>query len=529
MKILSILIIGILLFSGFSVIALPIINDRNLQRSFDIRTNYFIDNLHVEWNKTYGGINDEYAMFRSIKQAPYNEFLLFAQTYSFGSGSSDIWLLKIDSDGNELLNKTYGGANDEWPGWILETSDGGYIFTGTTFSYGNGESDLWLIKTDSDGNIQWDKTMGGSDSEWGQQIFQTSDNGYFIAARTNSYGAGQYDNWLIKTDENGNIIWDKTIGTRGAEWGGFVIQTSDGGYASIGYTTDVNVNDFDMQLIKMDENGNELWSQTYNDRGMEHGHGLRQCPDGSFILTGLTSEYWGSESDIFIVKTDTIGNEVWSKTLGGEEHHDIGNTVILTSDDNFLITGSLDSDLCLLKIDYDGNILYSYKIGGVGDDSGGDLIQLEGDEYIVLGYTNSYGSGGYDLWLLKLSISENNRPNKPSKPSGETNGKTGDEYIYTTSTTDPDGDDVFYLFDWGNGMTSFIQGPYESGVECNANGIWFDEGNYEIKVKAIDVHGAESEWSDPLSISMPKTKSINDFNSRIFRLIQRFPILEYLL
>jgi hypothetical protein len=119
-------------------------------------------------------------------------------------------------------------------------------------------------------------------------------------------------------------------------------------------------------------------------------------------------------------------------------------------------------------------------------------------------------------------ISENNPPNKPNKPSGKINGKTGEEYTYTSSTTDPEGDNVFYLFDWGNGETSFILGPYESGTECSASNIWFDEsgtecsasniwfedGNYQIKVKSIDEYGAESDWSDPLSITMPKNKKI---------------------
>ncbi|GAH35206.1 unnamed protein product, partial [marine sediment metagenome] len=124
---------------------------------------------------------------------------------------------------------------------------------------------------------------------------------------------------------------------------------------------------------------------------------------------------------------------------------------------------------------------------------------------------------------------ENQRPNKPSRPLGEINGNIGKEYNYTSSTTDPDGDDIFYLFDWGNDITSFILGPYESGEECIASGIWFEKGNYEIKAKAIDEHGAESEWSDSLSVSMPKSKLFNNFDTWITRLIQRFPFLEFLL
>jgi len=125
---------------------------------------------------------------------------------------------------------------------------------------------------------------------------------------------------------------------------------------------------------------------------------------------------------------------------------------------------------------------------------------------------------------------DNDPPNKPSKPSGKMNGKIGKEYIYTTSTTDPDGDDVFYLFDWGNGMTSFILGPYESGAECNTSGIWFEEGSYEIKVRSIDEYGAESEWSDPLSITMPKNKPINSpFLNFLENHPHMFPLLRQLL
>jgi hypothetical protein len=258
-----------------------------------------------------------------------------------------------------------------------------------------------------------------------------------------------------------------------------------------------------MQLIKIDENGNELWSQTFDNRGMEHGHGVVQSSDGGYILTGLTSEYWGGEADIFVVKTDYMGNEIWSRTFG-DESDDWGNTVIQTIDGNYLITGSLNSDLCILKMNDDGDLMGSYKIGGNGYDSGGDLIQLDSSNFLVSGYTESFGSGDYDVWLLKLMITENSIPYTPSRPMGPSSGNIDEEYTYTTSTIDPDGDQLFYLFDWGDGHTSFWYGPYDSGEECSASNIWFDRGTFEIRVKAQDVHGAESEWSDPLVVSMPR-------------------------
>lgn len=121
---------------------------------------------------------------------------------------------------------------------------------------------------------------------------------------------------------------------------------------------------------------------------------------------------------------------------------------------------------------------------------------------------------------------ENLPPNKPTI-TGPLSGKIEIEYTYKGLSNDANGDQLFYLFDWGNGMTSLILGPYESGVECSTSNIWFEEGNYEIKVKAIDEHGAESEWSDPLTVSMPK--SIDIYKPWLLKLIQRYPILEFLL
>ena len=120
----------------------------------------------------------------------------------------------------------------------------------------------------------------------------------------------------------------------------------------------------------------------------------------------------------------------------------------------------------------------------------------------------------------------NHPPNIPRAPSGPSIGIIGTPYSYSTSTTDPDGDDVYYLFDWGDESTSFIHGPYVSGAACNVSNIWYDAGSYEIKVKSIDEHGRESGWSDPLSVTMPKAKVINPLFIRIF---ERFPLLARLL
>jgi len=182
--------------------------------------------------------------------------------------------------------------------------------------------------------------------------------------------------------------------------------------------------------------------------------------------------------------------------------------------------------LCMIKIEENGNIIFNLKIGGERYDSGGDVIQLDNNDYVITGSTSSYGSGGYDVWLLKFSEIGNNVPNKPSTPSGAPSGKIREPYTYTTMTTDPDNDHIYYLFDWGDESDNDWIGPYDSGDECSASHIWTEEGNYEIKVKAKDIHGAESDWSDPLSVSMPKNKVIH---LGFFELIKNHPFLFPLL
>ena len=143
--------------------------------------------------------------------------------------------------------------------------------------------------------------------------------------------------------------------------------------------------------------------------------------------------------------------------------------------------------------------------GGPDVDSGKNVYQTIDGGYIVVGETKSYGAGDTDGWIVKFSAFENQQPNRPSRPSGPSSGKVNEEHTYTTLTTDPDGNQIYYMFDWGDYTNSGWLGPFGSGEECSASHIWFEQGSYQVRVKAQDSNGAESDWSDPLPVSMPKT------------------------
>lgn len=150
----------------------------------------------TEWSETYGGAGYDFAV--SVIQTSDGGYAMTGETNSFGAGGRDFWLVKTDSAGNIEWNKTYGGAGSDYGRSVVQTVDGGYAITGWTYSFGAGSADFWLVKVDSSGNMQWSKTYGGPNPDYGRCVVQTADGGYAITGGTYSFGAGDRDFWLVK-------------------------------------------------------------------------------------------------------------------------------------------------------------------------------------------------------------------------------------------------------------------------------------------------------------------------------------------
>jgi hypothetical protein len=374
----------------------------------------------VVWEKISEGNND-YGYY--VQQTSDGGYIVTGDKHSPGGGC---WLIKTDAEGNELWSKTFGEIDCDAGYCVQQTSDGGYIIVGATelsgseFSAGNkvavGE-EICLIKTDADGNETWLKTFGGDKWEVGYYVQQTSGGGYIIVGDTYSYGAGDWDIWLIKTDADGNELWNKTFGGEEFDVGYCVQKTSDGGYILVGATVSYGANLSDIWLIKTDADGNELWNNTFDRTELDSGNCVRQTTDDGYIVEGVTGSYYDNSRDIWLIKTDSDGNEIWDKTFGGADS-DTGHCVQQTSDGGYIVIGEtvvkeyLITDALLTKLSASGDISWQLKFGGPEYDTGSYVIQTTDGSYVTTGYTAERISGFscenfdrqhyYHLFLIKL-------------------------------------------------------------------------------------------------------------------------------
>ena len=197
--------------------------------------------------------------------------------------------------------KTFGGSGNDHGHSVQQTSDGGYVIAGSTDSYGAGSADVWLIETDSSGSMAWNKTFGGSGNDYGHSVRETPDGGYIIAGYTGSYGSGG-DVWLIKADSSGSLTWDKTFGGSGDDYGHSVQETSDGGYVTAGATGSYGAGNDDVWLIKTDSSGNAVWDKTIGGSNSDYGWLVQQTSDGGYIIAGYTGSYGAGGYDIWLIK-----------------------------------------------------------------------------------------------------------------------------------------------------------------------------------------------------------------------------------
>lgn len=359
-----------------------------------------------------------------------------------------------------IWQNTIGGSDTDFSTVFESTADGGYILGGYSTSNisgdktenSNGQIDIWIVKIDGSGNIMWQNTIGGSGDDFLISMKKTSDGGYIVGASSDSNISGDktensrggLDYWILKLDGSGAIVWQKTYGGAQPEFDTYVVETADGGYFVGGYSdsdvsgekTDPTNGQRDYWALKLDNTGAIVWQNSIGGSLVDRPQAAFQTSDGGYIIGGFsTSGISGDKTeanlggnDYWIVKLNFDGTIQWQNTIGGNDS-DTFRDIIQTADGGYLVGGYSksnisgdktensqgDFDLWILKLDENGTIVWQNTIGGSGIDYPRDVKQLADGSYIIGAWSNSNisgdktenSNGGYDYWLIKLSVSGN--------------------------------------------------------------------------------------------------------------------------
>ncbi len=355
------------------------------------------------WTRAYGSTEEEIGA--AAIQTPEQGFIAAGMQMSAFGPKPQIYFIKTDADGNTLWHRTYGGVESESARDLGLAPDGGYLLAGQTTSFGAGQQDLYMLRTNSDGDSLWSHTYGGADADEGSALAVVAD-GYLIAGSTRSFGPGSISGYLVRTDLAGDSLWTRAYGGNGADSFNAIASCRDGCFILTGTTTSFGAGGSNLYLLKIDSTGTPLWSQAYGGDGDESGHAVVETADGGYAVAGSADLLGNGDLDFYLIKTDSDGNLLWSRTYGGASS-DIANSLAKTPDNGYLLLGSTLSygdggDLYLIKTDALGDTLWSRRYGGTDFDAGYSISTTTRGNYIIGGATRSFGHGGDDLYLLRF-------------------------------------------------------------------------------------------------------------------------------
>lgn len=353
--------------------------DKN-NESFDFWVMKFSSEDILEWNKTFGGTDDDRGY--DIISTSDNGFALLGYSKSSdddvseNAGAQDFWMVKITAEGFISWQKTFGFLGADSGSSLVQTSDNGYLITGVldvSASNGQGNSktflkhaggDIWAIKLNSLGEIEWSKYFGGSFTDTPFGVVETVDNSYIIVASSDSNDfnisnhKGSYDFWVLKISNEGNLIWEKSFGGSEVEEPRGITNTNDGNIVIVGDTrsTDIDISSnnggADLWMIKISTDGDLIWEKTFGGTSFDVARSISQSKDNGFIISGnsrssdlnFTNQ---GQNDAWILKVDNSGNLLWQEFIGGSENEFLYDAVQLKNQSIIAIgeSASLDSDI----------------------------------------------------------------------------------------------------------------------------------------------------------------------------------------
>jgi hypothetical protein len=400
-----------------------------------IQEEEIINTGSLDFAKTFGGSKNE--VFYSIDKTIDGGYVIAGYTQSVDgdiitktAASFDFWIQKFSIDNTLEWQKTFGGSEDDSAASIIQTKDGGFAVLGyskssdTDVSVNAGDKDFWFLKLSNSGNLLWEKTFGFSGADYGTTLLEAKDGGFLITgvldvsgsngegnskSRATKHAGGDY--WVIKTDGYGNLQWRKFFGGSLSELPLGVVETRNNNFIIVGssdsddFNIENNKGSYDFWMIKIASTGALLLEKSFGGSAIDEARAIAATNDGNFIVVGDTRSsdvdvsLNNGAADIWILKISAEGDLIWEKTIGGSSF-DVARAIYKTQDNGFLIAGSsrsLDNgfenkgqnDALILKIDENGNLLWQKTAGGSEIDFLYDVVELNNKLIIAVGESSS--------------------------------------------------------------------------------------------------------------------------------------------
>jgi len=352
----------------------------------------------AEFDLNFGSNGDDRARYGVITSLNH---LLTVGSYQTETNYTDFYLVEMDINGNFIREKTFGSDLDDDATTVIIGNDNNLLIGGNSVT-SSGTKDVLLFKISSEGEILWQKAYGSSNNEELNYILPVENSGYFLVGLTESFGAGSRDIYLIRIDENGNELWNKTYGGTNQEGGNQIISTDDGNYLLFGFTHTYGAGDRDFYLLKINPQGDTIWTKTYGSPNYEESQEMVKVESGGYLLFGHSAAF-DLNHDMYSVKINEDGDITWGETYGGNAH-DGGEGVLQDNAGNFLLLGRSNSfgngeQAYLVKTNQTGEIISENNYGGVNSDAGFHILETH-LSYIIIGETNT--GGNYQMMVKKI-------------------------------------------------------------------------------------------------------------------------------
>lgn len=291
---------------------------------------------------------------------------------------------------------------------VAEATAGGYILAGYTADSTVNDTDAYVVRMNTSGDTLWTKTLNGTSSrkDLFYKVINTADGGFAFCGYSTSYGAGSDDSYWVKMDGNGNVLWTKTLGGIGKDRAQEIIQTADGGYAITGYTTSAPAQYYDAFIIRTNSAGDTLWTRRYGSSGYDDANSIRELPDGGFIIGGQSTN-GGTGLDLYLVRTNSAGTALWTNRWGTAGTDNIEH-IVRNSDGTFILGGGTDdlsglggNDGYIVKTDTGGTQIWAKIYGGTDQDDFHRIEATTDGGFIASGTSRSSGPLEPNMWLMK--------------------------------------------------------------------------------------------------------------------------------